>query len=80
MWFDLFFSSSLPEVFCKKGVLKNVAKLIGKHLYQSLVFNIIAALSHQRRSIKKMFLKIWQNNRKTPVTEFVFNKIAGIKV
>ena len=28
-----------PEVFCKKGVLKNFAKFTGKHLCQSLFFN-----------------------------------------
>ena len=28
-----------PEVFCKKGVLKNFAKSTGKHLCQSLLFN-----------------------------------------
>ena len=28
--------SSLPEVFCKKGVLKDFAKFTGKHLCQSL--------------------------------------------
>ena len=27
------------EVFCKKGVLRNIAKLTGKHLCQSLFFN-----------------------------------------
>ena len=31
--------SSCPEVFCKKGVLKNFAKFTGKHLCQSLFFN-----------------------------------------
>ena len=31
------FKSSRAEVFCKKGVLKNVAKLTGKHLCQSLI-------------------------------------------
>ena len=31
--------SSLPEVFCKKGVLRNFAKFTGKHLCQSLFFN-----------------------------------------
>ena len=30
--------SSLPEVFCKKGVLRNFAKFTGKHLCQSLFF------------------------------------------
>ena len=29
----------LPEVFCKKGVLRNFAKFTGKHLCQSLFFN-----------------------------------------
>ena len=28
-----------PEVFCKKGVLRNLAKFTGKHLCQSLFFN-----------------------------------------
>ena len=36
--------SSRPEVFCKKGVLKNVAKFTGKHLCQSLLFNKVAVL------------------------------------
>ena len=31
--------SSRPEVFYKIGVLKNLAKFIGKHLCQSLFFN-----------------------------------------
>ena len=30
--------SSLPEVFCKKGVLRNFAKFTGKHLCQRLFF------------------------------------------
>ena len=34
--------SSRPEVFCKKGVLRNFAKFTGKHLYQSLFFNKVA--------------------------------------
>ena len=33
------FRSSRPEVFCKKGVLRNFAKFTGKHLCQSLFFN-----------------------------------------
>ena len=31
--------SSRPEVFCKKGVLRNFAKFAGKHLCQTLLFN-----------------------------------------
>ena len=33
-----------PEVSYKKGVLKNFAKFIGKHLCQSLFFNKVAGL------------------------------------
>ena len=37
MTFDCFgLRSSLPEVFCKKGVLRNFTKFTGKHLCQSL--------------------------------------------
>ena len=38
------YRSSCPEVFCKKGVLKNFGKFAGKHLCQSLFFNKVAAL------------------------------------
>ena len=34
--------SSCSEVFCKKGVLRNFAKFIGKRLCQSLFFNKVA--------------------------------------
>ena len=34
--------SSRPEVFCKKGVLRNFVKFTGKHLCQSLFFNKVA--------------------------------------
>ena len=33
-----------PEVFCKKGILRNFAKFTGNHLCQSLYFNKIADL------------------------------------
>ena len=38
------FKSSRPELFCKKGVLKNFAKFAGKDLCQSLFFNKVASL------------------------------------
>ena len=31
--------SNRPEVFCKKGVLRNFAKFTGKHLLHSLFFD-----------------------------------------
>ena len=38
--------SSRPEVFCKKGVLRNFAKFTGKqYLYQGLFFNKAAGLN-----------------------------------
>ena len=37
--------SSRPEIFRKKGVLKNFAEFTGKHLCQSLFFNKVAGLS-----------------------------------
>ena len=40
----LFFRSSLPKVFCKKGVLRNFAKFTGKHLCQGLFFDKVAGL------------------------------------
>ena len=40
------YRSSRPEVFCEKGVLKNFAKFIGKHLWQNLFFNKVAGLQH----------------------------------
>ena len=42
--------SSLPEVFCKTGVLRNFAKFTGKHLCQSIFFNKKAEV---RNFIKK---------------------------
>ena len=36
--------SSRPEVFCKKGVLRNFAKFTRKHLCQNLFFNKVAGL------------------------------------
>ena len=35
--------SSRPEVFCKKGVLRNFAKFTGKHQCQSHFLNNVAA-------------------------------------
>ena len=38
------FRSSRPEVFHKKGVLRNVKKLTEKHLCQRLFFKKVAGL------------------------------------
>ena len=58
-------SSSRPEVFSRKGVLENFAKLTAKHLYQSLFFNKVAGLSLQlylkKGSGTGVFLRILRN-------------------
>ena len=46
--------SSLPEVFCKRGVLKNFTKLTGKHLCRSLFLNKVAGL-RPANSLKKRY-------------------------
>ena len=47
--FDVFCisRSTHPEVFCKKGVLRNFAKFTGKRLCQSLFYNKVAGLRPQ---------------------------------
>ena len=51
--------SSRPDVFCKKGVLKNFRKLTGKHLCQSLFFNKFEGLRPTtllKKTLAKVFL------------------------
>ena len=44
------------SVFCKKGILRNFAKLTGKHLCQSLFFNRVAGLQlYKRDSVTGLF-------------------------
>ena len=38
------YRSSRQEVFCEKGVLRNVTKFTGKHLRQNLFFNKVAGV------------------------------------
>ena len=45
---------SRPEVFCKKGVLNNLAKFTGKHMCWSLVLNKVAGLRAAILSKKKL--------------------------
>ena len=44
---ELFYNNCRPEVFSKKGVLKNFTKFTGKHLRQSLFFNKVPSLRLQ---------------------------------
>ena len=38
------FQKQPPEVFLKKGAVRNFANFTGKHLFQSLFFNKVAGL------------------------------------
>ena len=41
----MFFRNSRPELFCKKGVLRDFAKLTEKHVCQRLFINKVAGQS-----------------------------------
>ena len=53
--YSLPLENSFPEVFCRKGVLRNFAKFTGKHLCQSLFFNKVAGL----RSVTLLKKRLW---------------------
>ena len=61
----LLLRGSRPEVFYKKGVLRNFAKFTGKHLCQGLFFNEVAGLGPasllKRDAGTGVFLWIFQN-------------------
>ena len=51
---DLFWAktrSSRPEVFCKKGAIRNFAKFTGKHLCQSFFFDKVAGQIHRKTPV-----------------------------
>ena len=55
----IFYRSSHPDVFCKKGALEYLANFIGKHLYKSLflkeVWGCRPATLFQKRLIYRFF-------------------------
>ena len=72
--------SSVPEVLCKKGVLKNFAKFTGKCLCQGLVFNKGAALvavsvnSRSTEQVKSNLMSI-ETNCETILFTFIIFKM-----
>ena len=71
--------SSRPEVFSKKGVLRNFAKFTGKHLCQSLFFNKVANL----RSAALLKKRLWHrcfpvNFEKFPRTAFIIEHLRWL--
>ena len=55
---------SRPEVFCKKGVVRNVAKFTGKQLYQSLILMTQVSFCEFREILMNTF-----SYRASPVTD-----------
>ena len=58
----LVFRSSRPEVFRKKGALRNFAKFTGKHLCKSLFFDKVADLSPAILLKKKLWHRCFPVN------------------
>ena len=54
----LTFRSIRPELFCKKGVLRNFAKFTEKHLCQSLFFNKVAGLPPNMQSKHRTLMNL----------------------
>ena len=52
----------VQEVFCKKGVLRNFAKFIGKRLCRSLFFNKVAALRPATLLKKRLWDRCFPKN------------------
>ena len=52
------FRSSRLDVFCKKGALRNFAKITGKHLCQSLFLNKVAREAYNL-SEKKTLVQVF---------------------
>ena len=56
------YRSSRPEVFCRKGLLRNFATFTGKHLCQSLFFNKVAGLRPATLSKKRLWHRCFPVN------------------
>ena len=65
------FRSSRPEVFCKKGVLRNVSNFKRKHLCQGLFIKKESLVQVFSREFCKVFKNIFFH-RTSPVAAFVY--------
>ena len=65
-----------PEVFCKKGVLRNFAKLTVKHLCLSLFFNNFI----KKETLAQVFsCDFWDISRNTFFTEYIWATASGTR-
>ena len=72
---DGFFRSSPPEVFCKKGVLRYMAKFTGKHLCQSLFFSGLRPATLLKKRLWHKYFSV--NFTKCLRTPFLQNTSGG---
>ena len=56
------YRNSLPEVFCRKGALRNFSKFTGKHLCQSLYFNKVSGLGAETLLKKRLWHRCFPVN------------------
>ena len=72
------FRSSLPKLFCKKGVLENFKKFTGKHLCRSSLLNKVAGLRPAILLKKRLRHRCFPVNfLKNFGTLFLYNTSAG---
>ena len=57
-----------PDVFCKKGVLRNFSKFTGKHLCQGLFFNKVAGLRPATILKNRLWHKCFHGNIRNKFT------------
>ena len=69
--------SSRQEMFCKKGVHKNFAKLTGKHLCQTLFFNKVAGLKPTTLLKKRLWHRCFPVNFAKSLRTF-FDRTAPV--
>ena len=73
-----YFSSSCPEVFNKKGFLKNFSKLKEKHLRLSLFFNKVVVLMPTMLLKNRLLHRCFQVNFvRFLKTDFLWNTSGG---
>ena len=64
------------EVFCKKGVLRNFAKFIGKHMCQSLFFNKVHRENNKNNKNNFTFFIFYLLSSSFFFSDFTFYKEA----
>ena len=67
--------SSRPKMFCKKGVLEDLAKFTGKHLCQSLFFNKVSVLRPAGVFFYRCFPVNFVKFLRTPFSQNTFGRL-----